>query len=167
MSHDCVMENVFGSSQRDIADRLLPLIDWTEFYSLYGELSSAMSLDSPRSQQLRHRAIADAMSHALENPEAALKRARMRALGRATNRSRSSLAQEAVDRYLADMEREQRGARVRALAAEVFGGQEKAERWLQRNNRLLGDAPVHLLGTEAGTEMVETVLHRIEHGIFS
>jgi putative toxin-antitoxin system antitoxin component (TIGR02293 family) len=58
-------------------------------------------------------------------------------------------------------------ARMRALATEVFGNPEKAERWLHTRNRVLEDVPLHLLDTPQGVEMVETVLHRIDHGIFS
>ena len=58
-------------------------------------------------------------------------------------------------------------ARIRAWATEIFGDPDKAERWLKTRNRVLEDAPINLLETSDGIEMVETVLHRIEHGIFS
>ncbi len=60
-----------------------------------------------------------------------------------------------------------RFARVAAHAEEVFGSDEKSKDWLLSHNRALGQSPVDLLDTDAGTEAVEEVLYRIEHGIFS
>lgn len=58
-------------------------------------------------------------------------------------------------------------ARIRALATEIFRDPDKAERWLKTRNRVLDDAPINLLETSDGVEMIETVLRRIEHGVFS
>lgn len=60
-----------------------------------------------------------------------------------------------------------RFARVAAHAEDVFGSADKARDWLLAPNRALGHTPVDLLDTDAGTEAVEEVLYRIEHGIFS
>lgn len=57
-------------------------------------------------------------------------------------------------------------ARIAARAVEVFGGTEKAARWLHRPNRALGGhPPLGLLRTDLGSRQVEQVLGRIEHGV--
>jgi putative toxin-antitoxin system antitoxin component (TIGR02293 family) len=62
---------------------------------------------------------------------------------------------------------EARVARIREKAAVIFEDPEKAERWMRARNRVLESAPIDLLDSDEGAEMVETVLHRIEHGVFS
>ena len=64
-------------------------------------------------------------------------------------------------------DRAYRVARIAALAETIFEDHDKATRWMNSWNRVLEDVPINLLDTEAGTEMVETVLHRIDYGIFS
>jgi len=57
-------------------------------------------------------------------------------------------------------------ARILTYATEVFGAEEKASTWLTRSNRILhGTAPIELLDTDLGTQVVETMLGRIEHGV--
>lgn len=59
-------------------------------------------------------------------------------------------------------------ARIVARAVEVLGDRGRAASWLRRPNRALGGAlPLHLLDTDAGTQRVEEVLGRIEHGVIS
>ncbi|MCG5515445.1 MULTISPECIES: antitoxin Xre-like helix-turn-helix domain-containing protein [unclassified Ectothiorhodospira] len=58
-------------------------------------------------------------------------------------------------------------AKVYARAIEVFEDEGVALDWLKSMNRALGDVPLMLLDTEAGTDMVERVLTRIEHGVYS
>lgn len=58
-------------------------------------------------------------------------------------------------------------AKIQAKANEVFQDEDVAVDWLKRPNRALGDIPLQLLDTEAGTDMVERVLIRIEHGVYS
>lgn len=59
-------------------------------------------------------------------------------------------------------------ARVMQHAFEVFEDEEKAMQWLNRANRALnGLAPVHLLDTMTGINMVNDVLTRIEEGVYS
>ncbi|MCU7933770.1 MAG: DUF2384 domain-containing protein [Candidatus Thiodiazotropha sp. (ex Dulcina madagascariensis)] len=58
-------------------------------------------------------------------------------------------------------------AKIESLAETVFGEQAAANDWLQSPNRALGARPLDLLDTEAGTEQVERVLARIEHGVYS
>jgi putative toxin-antitoxin system antitoxin component (TIGR02293 family) len=58
-------------------------------------------------------------------------------------------------------------AKIEARAAEVFRDDAVAVDWLRTENRALGDEPINLLDTEAGTDMVERALTRIEHGVFA
>jgi putative toxin-antitoxin system antitoxin component (TIGR02293 family) len=61
-----------------------------------------------------------------------------------------------------------RVARVAALAEEILGNKAKAARWLRRANQALGGkTPLRTLDTDLGASQVETVLHRVEHGVFS
>ncbi|WP_019024490.1 MULTISPECIES: MbcA/ParS/Xre antitoxin family protein [unclassified Thioalkalivibrio] len=62
---------------------------------------------------------------------------------------------------------EARVARIREKAAAIFENPEKAQRWMRARNRVLESAPIDLLDSDEGAEMVETVLHRIEYGVFS
>lgn len=53
-------------------------------------------------------------------------------------------------------------------AKETFQNSDKAERWLRTSNRALGGrTPLEMLRTESGARLVETVLGRIAHGIYS
>ena len=59
-------------------------------------------------------------------------------------------------------------ARVAASAVDVFGSPERASKWLQRPNRALGGVtPLSLMDTDPGARLVEQILGRIEHGVFS
>jgi len=60
-----------------------------------------------------------------------------------------------------------RVARIVAHATEALG-EERGLRWLHLPNRALGGKrPAELLNTEADARVVEDVLVRIEHGVFS
>ncbi|WP_081331633.1 antitoxin Xre/MbcA/ParS toxin-binding domain-containing protein [Sphingobium yanoikuyae] len=53
-----------------------------------------------------------------------------------------------------------------AAAEEVFGSAEKAQVWLNRENRALdGETPLAMADTDRGARAVEALLGRIEHGI--
>ncbi len=59
-------------------------------------------------------------------------------------------------------------ARVIARAEATFGDSDKAHRWLRKSNRALdGAAPMELVDTDHGTVMVENVLGRLAHGVYS
>ncbi len=59
-------------------------------------------------------------------------------------------------------------ARLFDYANDVFGSPEKTHAWFRKPNRALdGNTPVELLHTEYGSRLVEAVLGRIEHGIYS
>lgn len=58
--------------------------------------------------------------------------------------------------------------RAVAKAKETFQNEEKAERWLRKENRALGGrTPLEVLKTESGARLVENVLGRIGHGVYS
>lgn len=58
--------------------------------------------------------------------------------------------------------------RAVAKAKETFQNEEKAERWLRKENRALGGrTPLEALKTESGARLVENVLGRIAHGVYS
>jgi putative toxin-antitoxin system antitoxin component (TIGR02293 family) len=61
-----------------------------------------------------------------------------------------------------------RAARVIVRAIEALGSGDKASKWLRTANRALrGEVPMSLLETDLGARMVERVLGRIEHGVYS
>lgn len=58
--------------------------------------------------------------------------------------------------------------RTMALAEETFQDKEKAGRWLREPNRALGgEVPFDLLRTAGGARLVEQILGRIAHGVYS
>lgn len=58
--------------------------------------------------------------------------------------------------------------RILALANETFQDRRSASEWLRRPNRSLGDRrPIDLLGTDSGARLVETVLGRVDYGVYS
>lgn len=61
-----------------------------------------------------------------------------------------------------------RVVRMLTRAEEALGDRAKATRWMRKENRALGGRrPIDLLESDAGTRMVERVLGRIEHGVYS
>lgn len=55
--------------------------------------------------------------------------------------------------------------RIQTLAEETFGNKEKANIWLRRNLRELGqESPMDIAQTEAGARVVETILAKIAWG---
>jgi putative toxin-antitoxin system antitoxin component (TIGR02293 family) len=58
-------------------------------------------------------------------------------------------------------------ARIEAHATDVFEDEEIAADWLKQPNRALGDKPIDLLDTDAGTDRVDRLLTRIEYGVYS
>ena len=63
-------------------------------------------------------------------------------------------------------ERVIRAARIIAEALETFGSRDKALTWMRRACAVLGGkAPIDLLDTEEGAELVESLLGRIAHGL--
>jgi putative toxin-antitoxin system antitoxin component (TIGR02293 family) len=67
-----------------------------------------------------------------------------------------------------ESDRTLRMARVVALANEVLGAEDKAQRWMAAPNRALGGKrPFDQLDTELGVQSVEAVLYAIAYGMFS
>ena len=61
-----------------------------------------------------------------------------------------------------------RVVRAMARAEEALGDPEKGTRWMRKENRALGGKrPIDLLASDAGIRMVDRVLGRIEHGVYS
>jgi len=59
-------------------------------------------------------------------------------------------------------------ARVTQMAVHTLGSLEKPRHWLDRPNKALsGETPLSLLDTDIEARQVETILGRIDHGIFS
>jgi putative toxin-antitoxin system antitoxin component (TIGR02293 family) len=61
-----------------------------------------------------------------------------------------------------------RTATVLARAIDVLRDKKKAVHWLTTSNRALGgEIPITLLDTSAGVHEIETLLGRIEYGVYS
>ena len=81
-----------------------------------------------------------------------------------------TLARRKKERRLSASESDRlvRVTRVAAEAEGVLGDRHKAGRWLQKPNRALGGAiPIDLLSSDLGAGQVETILGRIEYGVYS
>ncbi len=64
-----------------------------------------------------------------------------------------------------ESDRAARLARVMALAEKTFANKDKADRWLHKSlGALDGQQPIALLGTSAGTRIIEDILARIGWG---
>lgn len=67
-----------------------------------------------------------------------------------------------------ESDRASRIARVAALAGRTFGKADRAHAWLHRPcTALAGRVPLTLLGTDAGSRLVEDELTRIEDGVYA
>jgi len=67
-----------------------------------------------------------------------------------------------------ESDRAGRLARIAALAIQTFGKADLAYAWLHRPSRALaGKVPLALLGTDAGSRLVEDELVRIEDGVYA
>ena len=59
-------------------------------------------------------------------------------------------------------------AEVVSRAADIFGSEDEARRWLVRPAMALdGRRPLDMLGTSAGEEMVDDLLTRMDHGVYT
>lgn len=97
--------------------------------------------------------------HLLSRAEAAHLIITPRTLARRKKKQRLSLQES---------DRLARVARIITYAREVLGDQEKAYAWLRRPNRALENRlPLDLLETEIGARVVETILGRMEQGVYS
>lgn len=65
-----------------------------------------------------------------------------------------------------ESERVYRINRLVEIAADVLGGEAAAREWMKEPNFALGEeTPLSLAKTEPGAQLVERVLHQIEHGM--
>jgi|GEM_PF-3281928 len=63
---------------------------------------------------------------------------------------------------------QQRYKRIFALAIKVFENEESAWKWFHRSQMALGNRrPIDMMSTAAEAQVVEDVLGRIEHGVYS
>ena len=59
-------------------------------------------------------------------------------------------------------------AEILGRAADILGGRDEAEAWLQTPSPALDQRrPIDLLATQAGVEAVEDLLTRIEYGVYT
>jgi putative toxin-antitoxin system antitoxin component (TIGR02293 family) len=90
-------------------------------------------------------------------------------ISRIINVPARTMARRKAERRLSAQESDRlaRVARILTYATEVFGTNEKASAWLTRPSRILArtTAPIDLLDTDIGTQVVEVMLGRIEHGV--
>lgn len=80
-----------------------------------------------------------------------------------------TLARRKIEERLSPDESEKlaRLLRINEIAAEVFG-KSNGHRWLRTPNRAMnGHLPLELVRTEFGARIVETILGRIEHGLYT
>lgn len=69
---------------------------------------------------------------------------------------------------LEESDRLSRITRLTVRAAETFSGHNEAVRWLREpNGALAGRAPLDLLRSGEGAVLVEQVLGRIDHGVYT
>lgn len=58
--------------------------------------------------------------------------------------------------------------KVYQKAIEIFGSEEKSEKWLNTSNTALGGiTPVQAMSSVSGVESVMDILGRIEYGVYS
>ena len=85
----------------------------------------------------------------------------LRTVQRRSNNPKSRLSREQSGRTW-------KFAEIVAKATEVFGDQTGAERWLTSPAMALDERrPTDLLSSPAGVEMVEQLLGRLEHGVYT
>lgn len=91
--------------------------------------------------------------------------ARFLGIGEATLR-RARASGSSLDATTSD--RLYRLSKVIAVAQEVLQSAENAKSWLRRAQPgLAGQVPLELLVTQAGADQVETLLRRIEYGVYT
>jgi len=94
------------------------------------------------------------------------------ALQKALGISKRTLYRRRGETQAKHLSREQSGrtwrfAEILAKAIQVLGTQEEAERWMEEPAIGLDQMrPIDLLSTTAGTELVDTYLEQIDHGVY-
>jgi putative toxin-antitoxin system antitoxin component (TIGR02293 family) len=95
----------------------------------------------------------------------------IRILSKVTNIPERTLLRRKREKEALKPDESERVMRIGLLlerAAEVLGGLDNARAWLKSPNRALGGStPLDYADTEPGAREVESLLGRLEHGVFT
>jgi putative toxin-antitoxin system antitoxin component (TIGR02293 family) len=117
---------------------------------------SAQSL--PLTFRVKYAAVENLGRFLVESPQRLMRVIQINERTAQRRRERGALSPEESDRIA-------RIARVSQRAIDSLGDENRAREWLKRPNRALQDAaPLDLLSTDAGSELVTDELGRIEYG---
>ena len=125
------------------------------------EIRSSLDLADAIKAGLPYRSLEHVLSSEDLQPEEAYTLVASRRTLLRRRQERSRLSPGASDRLA-------RVVRTIAHAEEALGDRSKAYRWLRAANRALaGNRPLDVLESDAGARLVERILGRIQHGIYS
>lgn len=112
----------------------------------------------PRTFRFKYAAVENLGRFLLEPPQRLMRVIQINERTAQRRRERGALSADESDRIA-------RIARVSQRAIDSLGDENRAREWLKRPNRALQDAaPLDLLSTDAGSELVADELGRIEYG---
>lgn len=121
-----------------------------------GETARARAL--PLTFRVKYSAVENLGRFLVESPQRLMRVIQINERTAQRRRERGALSAEESDRIA-------RIARVSQRAIDSLGDENRAREWLKRPNRALQDAaPLDLLSTDAGSELVTDELGRIEYG---
>ena len=121
-----------------------------------GETACAQAL--PLTFRVKYAAVENLGRFLVESPQRLMRVIQINERTAQRRRERGALSAEESDRIA-------RIARVSQRAIDSLGDENRAREWLKRPNRALQDAaPLDLLSTDAGSELVTDELGRIEYG---
>ena len=112
----------------------------------------------PRTFRVKYAAVENLGRFLVESPQRLMRVIQISERTAQRRRERGALSPEESDRVA-------RIARVSQRAIDSLGDVNRAREWLKRPNRAMQDAaPLDLLSTDAGSELVTDELGRIEYG---
>ena len=112
----------------------------------------------PLTFRVKYAAVENLGRFLLESPQRLMRVLQINERTAQRRRERGALSPEESDRVA-------RIARVSQRAIDSLGDENRAREWLKRPNRALQDAaPLDLLSTDGGSELVTDELGRIEYG---
>lgn len=112
----------------------------------------------PLTFRVKYAAVENLGRFLLESPQRLMRVIQINERTAQRRRERGALSPEESDRVA-------RIARVSQRAIDSLGDENRAREWLKRPNRALQDAaPLDLLSTDGGSELVTDELGRIEYG---
>ena len=112
----------------------------------------------PLTFRVKYAAVENLGRFLIESPQRLMRVIQINERTAQRRRERGALSPEESDRVA-------RIARVSQRAIDSLGDENRAREWLKRPNRALQDtAPLDLLSTDAGSELVTDELGRIEYG---